>query len=182
MQQERLESWTHSGRREQRCPDLSADLGLVDTTFTAEIKRVFIDTSAWIDLMNRKERYHAAAVAFHKSLSPMTLHITSWGSVSETFTWIRYHIGYREAARWLSLKDSLEHQGYLQLVYPDPQMEPGVRKVIDRFDDQRLSYVDAFPIAVIQSRPDIDAIFAFDHHLALAGIPVLPGPLSRDEQ
>ncbi|HEY6410087.1 MAG TPA: hypothetical protein VIY29_21735, partial [Ktedonobacteraceae bacterium] len=30
-----------------------------------------------------------------------------------------------------------------------------------------------------QSRPDIDAIFAFDHHLTLAGIPVLPGPLKR---
>jgi predicted nucleic acid-binding protein len=149
------------------------------TTSTAEIKRVFIDTSAWIDLMNRKEHHHAAAVAFHKSLSPMTLRITSWGIVSETFTWIRYHIGYREAARWLTLKDSLENQGYLQVVYPDPQMELGVRKVIERFDDQQLSYVDAFSIALIQSRPDIDAIFAFDHHLTLAGISVLPGPLDR---
>jgi predicted nucleic acid-binding protein len=148
-------------------------------TSTTEIKRVFIDTSAWIDLMNSKERHHAAAVTFHKSLSPMTLRITSWGIVSETFTWIRYHIGYREAVRWLSLKDSLENQGFLQMVYPDSQMELGVRKVIDRFDDQQLSYVDAFSIALIQSRPDIDAIFAFDHHLTLAGIPVLPGPLKR---
>ncbi len=43
------------------------------TTSIADIKRVFIDTSAWIDLMNSSERYHAAAVAFHKSLAPMTL-------------------------------------------------------------------------------------------------------------
>ena len=147
------------------------------TTSIADIQRVFVDSSAWIDLMNKNERHHAAAVTFHKSLNPMTLRITSWGIVSETFTWIRYHIGSREASRWLALKESLEQQGFLQVVFPDSQMEVGVRKVIDRFHDQDLSYVDAFSIALIQSRPDIDAIFAFDHHMAFAGLPVLPGPL-----
>ncbi|HXZ06040.1 MAG TPA: PIN domain-containing protein [Ktedonobacteraceae bacterium] len=145
----------------------------------ADIKRLFIDTSAWIDLMNSSEHNHTAAVNFHKSLSPMTLRITSWGIVSETYTWIRYHIGYREASNWLTLKDSLEDQGYLQVACPDHQMEIGVRKVIHRFHDQQLSYVDAFSLALIQSRPDIDAIFAFDHHMNLAGIPVLPGLLER---
>jgi predicted nucleic acid-binding protein len=149
------------------------------TTSIADIKHVFIDTSAWIDLMNSNERHHTAAVKFHKSLTPMTLRITTWGIVSETFTWIRYHIGYREALRWLTLKDSLENQGFLQVVCPDHQMEIGVRKVIGRFHDQQLSYVDAFSLALIQSRPDIDAIFAFDHHMSLAGIPVLPGLLDR---
>ena len=112
----------------------------------------------------------------------MTLRITSWGIVSETFTWIRYHIGDREASRWLTVKDSLENQGFLQVIYPDSQMEAGVRKVIGRYHDQKLSYVDAFTIALIQSRPDIDAVFAFDHHLTLAGIPVLPGPLDRSSR
>ena len=148
-------------------------------TSIADIKRVFIDTSAWIDLMNSNERHHTAAVNFHKSLTPMTLRITTWGIVSETYTWIRYHIGYREASRWLTLKDSFEDQGFLQVVCPDHQMEIGVRKVISRFQDQQLSYVDAFSLALIQSRPDIDAIFAFDHHMSLAGIPVLPGLLNR---
>lgn len=148
-------------------------------TSIADIKRVFIDTSAWIDLMNSNERHHIAAVNFHKSLTPMTLRITTWGIVSETYTWIRYYIGYREAYRWLTLKDSLEDQAFLQVVCPDHQMEIGVRKVISRFQDQQLSYVDAFSLALIQSRPDIDAIFAFDHHMSLAGIPVLPGLLNR---
>jgi uncharacterized protein len=143
----------------------------------ADIRRVFIDTSAWIDLMNSNERHHIAAVTFHKSLVPMALRITSWGIVSETYTWIRYHIGEREATRWLAVKDAMENQGFLQIIYPDPQMETGVRKVIGRYHDQKLSYVDAFSIALIQSRPDIDAVFAFDHHMTLAGIPVLPGLL-----
>jgi len=145
------------------------------TTSIADIRRIFVDSSAWIDLMNRNERHHIAAVTFHRSLASMTLRITTWGIVSETFTWIRYHIGSREASRWLTLKESLEHQGFLEIVFPDPQMEVGVRKVINRFHDQDLSYVDAFSIALVQARPDIDAIFAFDHHMFLAGLPVLPG-------
>jgi predicted nucleic acid-binding protein len=56
------------------------------TTSIADIKRVFVDTSAWIDLMNSNERHHSVAVTFHKSLAPMALRITSWGIVSETFT------------------------------------------------------------------------------------------------
>ena len=146
-------------------------------TSTADIHRIFIDTSAWIDLMNKSERHHTVATVFHKNLAPSTLRITTWGIVSETFTWIRYHVGGREALRWLMLKETMERQGVLQVVFPDPQMEVGVKKVIDRYGDQSLSYVDAFSIVVIQSRPDIDAVFAFDHHMALAGLPVLPGIL-----
>lgn len=145
---------------------------------TFNIKHVLVDSSAWIALMNKSERHHDTAVAFHKSLNPMVLRITSWGIVSETYTWIRYHIGNREASRWLALKETLEQQGFLQVVFPEPQMEVGIRKVIDRFHDQALSYVDAFSIAFIQSRSDIDAVFAFDHHMALAGLPVLPGSLN----
>jgi predicted nucleic acid-binding protein len=62
-------------------------------------------------------------------------------------------------------------------ITPYSEMEISIRKVIDRFQDQKLSYVDAFTIALMQRRPDIDAIFAFDHHMTLAGLPVLPGIL-----
>ncbi|GAC1392253.1 MAG: hypothetical protein NVS4B11_19790 [Ktedonobacteraceae bacterium] len=57
-------------------------------------------------------------------------------------------------------------------------MEIEVRKILERFQDQDLSYVDAFTLALIRTRPDINAIFAFDHHMAFAGLPILPGPLS----
>ncbi len=46
-------------------------------TSTADIKRAFIDITAWINLMNSNERHLTAAVIFHKSLAPMTLRITT---------------------------------------------------------------------------------------------------------
>lgn len=146
-------------------------------TSTADIRRIFVDSSAWISLIYKHEERHAIAVSFHKSLTPLTLYITTWGVVSETFTWIRYHVGGDDALRWLAAKERQEQQGVLQVVFPVPQMEVGIRNIIGRFHDQDLSYVDAHSIAVVRSRPDIDAIFAFDHHMALTGLPVLPGPL-----
>ena len=55
---------------------------------TSDIRRILVDTSAWIDLMNQNERHHDAAVTFHKSLPVETLRLTTWGIVSETFTWL----------------------------------------------------------------------------------------------
>jgi hypothetical protein len=84
-------------------------------------------------------------------------------------------MGYQEAERWLDVESHLERQGLLDVVYPDMAAEPAVHSLLRRFADQDLSYVDAFSLFTVQSRGDIDAIFAFDHHLTILGVTVLPG-------
>jgi predicted nucleic acid-binding protein len=143
-----------------------------------EIRKILVDTSAWLALTDRRERYYGTAVHFHQSLPPTTRRITSWGILSETYTWLRYRAGYPIAWGWLDQIGALENQSFLEVVYPDARTEPGVRRQLARFSDQDLSYVDGFSLHIVQARGDIDAIFAFDHHLTLAGIPVLPGPLA----
>ena len=145
----------------------------------ADLVRVFVDTSAWLALANRNDPYHDAAVHFHHQLNPRTARVTSWGVVAETYTWLRYHTGYRQAERWLQEEAAAESRGFLEVVFPVPAMEVSVRRNLGRFADQNLSYVDAFSVYVVESRADIDAIFAFDHHLAVVGVPVLPGPLRQ---
>jgi uncharacterized protein len=147
------------------------------TISTADLQRVFVDTSAWLALLNRKDRNHEAAAQFHRSLSPSTLRVITWGIHAEMYTWLRYHLGYRQAARWLHEEAALEDQGFLEIVFPSASMETAVRLNLARFADQDLSYVDAFSLHVVQSRRDINAIFAFDHHLTLVGVPVFPGPV-----
>jgi predicted nucleic acid-binding protein len=146
------------------------------TTSTVELRRIFVDTSAWLALANRKDQVHAAAVAFHQTLANAR-RFTTWGIIAETYTWLRFHIGYQAAARWLHETAALEGRGLLQIIYPEPAMEPSVHRNLARFPDQDLSYVDAFSLAAVESRGRVDAIFAFDHHLMLSGLPVLPGPL-----
>jgi uncharacterized protein len=153
----------------------------MDTTTISmdEIRRVFVDTSAWLALINRDERRHGAAVTWQRSLARGVLRVTSWGIVSETYTWLRYHTGYHSAERWLHEEAGLTERGILEVVYPTAQMESGVRRILSRFADQDLSYVDAASLYIVQTRGDIDAIFAFDHHLSLYGVPVLPGSESE---
>ena len=146
-------------------------------TSTGDISRLFVDTSAWIGLTNQGEKHHQEALAFHESLSPSALRITSWGVISETYTWLLYHVGDRVALRWLELEERLEQRGILEVVCPEPIFEIGVRKVIARYHDEDLSYVDAFTILLVQSRPDIDVVFSFDHRMLLTGCPILPGNL-----
>jgi len=128
-------------------------------------------------LLDRNERYHQDAVRFHRSLDPSATRVITWAIISETYTWLRYHSGYQQAERWLQQEAALEGQGVLDVVYPAMEMEVGVRRNLSRYSDQDLSYADALSLYVVQSRGDIDAVFAFDHHLALVGAPVFPGPL-----
>ena len=127
--------------------------------------------------MDRNERYHRDAVRFHRSLDTSAIRVITWAIVSETYTWLRCQSGYLEAERWLQQEAALENQGVLDVVYPTMELEAGVRRNLSRYSDQDLSYADALSLYVVQSRGDIDAIFAFDHHLALVGVPVFPGPL-----
>lgn len=138
---------------------------------------VLVDTSAWIALMNKRDAFHGAALEFHQALDGTVGRITTWGIVAETYAWVRYHVGEREAQKWLVEKEALVGKGRLEVIFPDPVMEPEIRQVLERYGSIPLSYVDAFSLAVIRVRDDIGASFAFDHHLAVTGFPVLPGPL-----
>jgi predicted nucleic acid-binding protein len=146
------------------------------TTSTTEVQRIFVDTSAWLALLNRSDAQHEGAVRFYRSLSAGALYVTTWRIVGETYTWLRYHTGYRTAARWLHEEAALREKGVLDVVFPAPTTEAGVRRMLSRFADQDLSYVDAFSLHAVQTRGNIDAVFAFDHHLGLTGLAVLPGP------
>ncbi len=115
-------------------------------------------------------------MAFHRDLAGVGL-VTSWGILAEPYTWLRYHVGYPAAERWLYETAALEARGLIEVIYPDPATEPTVRRILARFADQDLSYVDALSLAIAESYRAIDAIFAFDHHLSLTGLPTLPGPV-----
>jgi predicted nucleic acid-binding protein len=143
-------------------------------SFITSSRRILVDTSAWLALINRDERRPAAAVQFQRSLGKGVSRVTSWGIVGETYTWLRYHRGNRSSERWLRQEADLEERAVLEVVYPAAQTESGVRRTLSRFADQDLSYVDAISLHIVQTRGDIDAIFAFDHHLSLYGTPVLP--------
>lgn len=137
--------------------------------------KIFMDSGGFIALVDRNDIAHRQAMEFYRVLSPTTRRVTSLSVVGESFTWIKYNLGGDQAKEWLGYVEEATEKSLLEIIYPEQNVDLKARRLIYRFDDQPISYTDALTLAILQSRPDIDAVFAFDHHLALAGLPVLPG-------
>lgn len=137
-------------------------------------RTILFDTSAWLALAVPSDTNHARAVVEYDRLRSASRYVSTWGVISETYTWLLYHAGRRYAGRFLNEVEDLVNRKLLRIVYPTASTDANARRELTRFDDQRLSYIDAVNLSVARSEPDIDAIFAFDHHMHLAGLPVLP--------
>ena len=144
------------------------------TTSIATYRTILVDSSAWIALAVSRDGHHTAAVATYDRLRLHVRFATTWGVISETYSWLLYRPGRRHATAFLNEVQDLLDRGTLHMIYPTPATDSSTHRELARFADQQLSFVDAFNLAAARSAPDIDAIFAFDRHMHLAGLPVLP--------
>jgi len=136
--------------------------------------RLFVDTGAFIALCDRNDVYHREAVAFYTSLTKETRLFTTLLVVSETYTWLRYRVGYSAASLFLEvIKDAVLGE-WLSLVYPDEAICKSAETLLHRFRDQDLSYSDAVSFAVLKAR-SIGDVFGCDHHFYLVKKNLWPG-------
>lgn len=139
---------------------------------------LFIDTGAFIALLNADDDLHEEATAFYRSVKPATRRTTTQAVVGECYTFFRYHVGCAAAAQWLDYLDGARGLGHLHVFYSDEDDGRRAEDILRRFSDQALSYIDSLTLAAAQ-RYNVRAIFGFDHHLALTGLPLLPGTRTR---
>jgi uncharacterized protein len=135
---------------------------------------LLIDTGAFIALLDPNDDLHAEAKAFYQALPPTAHYLTTQAVVGECYTFFRYRQGASAAARWLDYLDSARASHHLRLLYSDEVDGLQAEHILRRFRDQSLSYTDALTLALAE-RHKPQAIFGFDHHLALTGLPLLPG-------
>jgi len=133
-----------------------------------------VDTGAYIALADADDRHHAAAAALVRELGAGLARVTTWGVVSEAYTWMRYHLSGPHAQRWLQVLQASASNGTTQIIYPDADLDAACQRQLQRLSDQKLSYVDGLSLAVLQTTPNIDAVFGFDGHMALGGVAVIP--------
>ncbi len=139
---------------------------------------LLIDTGAFIALLDVDDDLHEEAAAFYNSLPPTTRRSTTQAIVGECYTFFRYHVGVSAAVRWLDYLDAARAAGHLRIVYSDEDDGRSAEKLLRRFADQALSYIDSLTL-VAAERYGAKAIFGFDHHLGLMGKPLLPGARTR---
>ncbi len=136
------------------------------------MRRVFIDTGAFVALRNRAEREHEAArVALSALVSERVPLLTSNYVFAETYTALLVRVGREEAIEW----GRRFHAGAaIELIRVDEVLEAEAWSILEAHADKQWSYVDAISFALME-REDIGEAFAFDRHFAQRGLTLIPG-------
>lgn len=136
--------------------------------------KIFVDTGAFIALLDKRDGFHEAAKAFYLSVSKRANLVTTLLVVAETYTWLRYHGDFNLALRFLKAIEKASESGTLALIYPDAAICEKGRAVLEKYRDQKLSYTDAVSFAVIETL-QIGDVFGFDTHVYVAKCSLHPG-------
>jgi predicted nucleic acid-binding protein len=129
---------------------------------------VFLDSGIFIAFLNRRDAWHAHAVALFGGPKPR------WSSsilvIAECYSWFLHRMGEEAARTFRALVASLSNLRLFETTLAD---HAAVLQMLDRFRGSKLTYVDASSLYLIE-RHKIGRVWATDHHLGLAGAEVLP--------
>ncbi|KYH32255.1 type II toxin-antitoxin system VapC family toxin [Neomoorella mulderi] len=135
------------------------------------MKKLFVDTSAWVAVVNRRDQYHNIASTFYKSaFQEYGQLITTNLVAAETYILLRLDCGLDVALGWWErITTSLK----VKMIYADADITWEAVKFLRKFDDQAFSLTDAVSFAVMQ-KVKVNEAFAFDAHFVVAGFTMLP--------
>jgi hypothetical protein len=130
---------------------------------------LFIDTSAWMAIVDVKDANHQAASAFQDGIDGGRRLVVTNYILDELLTLVLMDLGYRSAVDIKSKLDRLWQDGILDVVWVDSALADSAWSVFERFNqDKRWSFTDCVSFAVMKSRAITEA-FAFDHHFEQMG-------------
>lgn len=135
------------------------------------MKRIFVDTSAWVAVTNRRDQYHETAGSFYKGIFK-DFHelLTTNLVVAETYILLRLDCGPETALGWWErIISSLK----VKIIYADPDLTGEAITILRKYSDQSFSLTDAVTFALMKKMKITEA-FAFDVHFATAGFIQLP--------
>lgn len=135
---------------------------------------IFVDTSAFLALVNEKDDNHLAAVRFLEDIKNGKVKIkkiiTSDYIIDETLTRIRYAVGHREAVEWG--KEILASKVVEKLELGREIFE-FAWELFETYEDKRLSFTDCTSFAIMKKR-GVERAFSFDRDFEKMGFIPLP--------
>lgn len=135
------------------------------------MRKVFVDTGAFVALRNRSEKEHTRARTTLRELTMEGVQLfTSNFVLSETYTVLLVRVSRHEAVEW---GRNLRRSDAVELVRVDEDVEDDAWSILESQDDKRYSYVDATSFALMAREGTTEA-FAFDQHFRQRGLSVLP--------
>lgn len=129
---------------------------------------VFLDSGIFVAFMNRRDQWHAQAVALFSGTKPRWS--TSLLVYAETYSWFLHKMGEEPARSFRLLVDSLDG---LRVFEATARHHGEVKNLLDRFRGSKLTYVDASSL-VFMEQHKIKQVWGTDHHLTLSGAELQP--------
>ena len=131
---------------------------------------IFVDSGAWIALLDRRDQHHNDAVIIYAILKQQkTRFLTTDYVIDETATWLRYRVNYPVAVEFLDLIESSEGTGDLTVAAIDSTLFQEAERLFRQYDTASLSFTDCTSFVVCQQY-NISEAFAFDQHFPMMGI------------
>jgi predicted nucleic acid-binding protein len=131
------------------------------------LRKVFVDTSAFVALRNRAEQEHASARAtLGRLVAERASLFTSNYVFAETYTALLVRIGRAEAIEWGRRFRASEA---IELVRIEEAVDEEAWSILVSHADKPWSYVDACSFALMEREGTAEA-FAFDRHFVQRGL------------
>ena len=134
---------------------------------------LFVDTGAWIALMNSNDQYHVLAAKYYRLLEPHIKLVTSSHVISETYTWLCYKAGFPSASAYITVTRQAVLHSRLSIIHDHPDMLELAEQLLTDFSDQKVSYTDAISMAIMKTK-NMKQVFGFDRHFQLMGFELVP--------
>jgi predicted nucleic acid-binding protein len=132
------------------------------------MKQVFVDTSAFSALADKKDDNHTKAVSFNKTISRIRLVTTNY-ILDELYTLLLLHTGYGKTVEFKSRLDFLIARNALTVVWISELIATQTWQIFEQFNtDKQWSFTDCTSYIVMKERGITEA-FTFDHHFSQMG-------------
>ena len=134
------------------------------------MKKLFIDTGAFLAKEIRRDQHHAAAVeAWQRLADTPEILYTSEHCMDETATLLARRTNYAFASGWGA---DLLASG-ITILQMQPEDWKDAFRLMSKFADQGVSFTDCLSFRLMK-RHRIRSVFGFDHHFTAAGFRVWP--------
>lgn len=126
------------------------------------MKKLFIDTVAWIALNNTKELHHkSAAIANREFLDSGYFYVTSDYVLDETYTLLRSDVGHKRAVEFGNEMRDLHKKGKINIVHTSQVELEKAWEIFEKYSDKDFSFTDCTSFIVMELLK-INEAFSFD--------------------
>lgn len=137
------------------------------------MKKIFVDTSAFVALADQNDDHHAKAVAFNKTISK-TIFITSNYVLDELYTLLLINTDYSKTVKFKNKLDSMMAKKLLKIIWVTEEIAANTWQLFEKFNvDKQWSFTDCSS-CIIMKDLQLTEVFSFDHHFSQMGFTRLP--------